>query len=88
MWEFMGTMHDFRPTLGTQKDPTSMLSLAASRHSSVLGPEFDSPSPVWLATCLPDLLDIFSRTAPSPAPRKVYRGSCSRDTLSGQVVFL
>lgn len=70
MWELMGTMHNFRPTLGTRKDPTSMFALAVSRRSSVLGPDVNSPGLGVARNVLPGLLDIFSRTALPPRPGK------------------
>lgn len=69
MWELMGTMHNFRPTLGTRKDPTSMIALAVSRRSSVLGPEVNSPGPVWLATCCPAYLISSAAPLSPPPPR-------------------
>lgn len=48
----MGIMHEFRPTLGPRKVPTSMLALAVAREPSVLDPEFDSPV-LGIVVCCP-----------------------------------
>lgn len=84
-----GNNAHLQTNLGGSQGPNVVVRLGSNPDSRpCLAPEFDRPGPgMWLAARCSNLLDIFSRTTPSQAPRKVYRDSCSHDTLSGQIFF-
>lgn len=87
MWKSMGIKHKFRPNAGACDVPTRFIRLASDQRivcANRVLPRFPGTGLVWLTMPVAKVVDVFSRIARVPAPGKVYRSSCSIDTLAEQ----